>query len=88
MSNVLLDEIEKRRKNIAEHNDNIEIVAELKEKIAELENKVASLESEIASINIDVLQEEIDYLTAVAIREGVLEAEVSTPDEGVNETSI
>ncbi|MGN0805360.1 MAG: hypothetical protein ACI4MS_08260 [Candidatus Coproplasma sp.] len=83
MGNVLLDEIEKRQKNIAEYSVKSERAAALRVEVAEKQKEIASIENELANTNLDVLKQEIDYLTAVAIREGVIAADVPAPDEGV-----
>lgn len=86
MGNVLLDEIEKRKRNIDEYKVKIETKEALKAEISEKEEELAKLENEIANINTDILQSEIDYLTGVAIREGIIQ-----PDEAAcpvdNETA-
>lgn len=65
MGNVLLDEIEKRERNIDEYNVKSERVEKLRAEIAMLDN-------ELANIDPEKLQREVEYLTGVAIREGLL----------------
>lgn len=83
MANVLLDEIAKRERNIAEYNDKAERVDALKAEIAEKEAEIARLDNELANTNPDTLREEIEYLTSVAIRVGVIDP----PNVDENETA-
>lgn len=73
MANVLLDEIEKRKRNINEYNVKSEKVNALRAEIAEKEEEVARLDNELANTDPAILRDEIEYLTGVAIREGVID---------------
>ena len=83
MGNVLLDEIDKRVKNIDEYNVK-------SERVETLRAEIAMLDSELANIDPERLQREVEYLTGVAIREGLLpqpvaEDETATTVETVAE---